>query len=78
MVHFLTAGRACQIPFQSENKKTQPCDRVLMLLTNQKTINYENLYRIRETTPGMRCKSTSILNDSKSKPHFNSTSAIFD
>jgi hypothetical protein len=35
-----------------KNKKTQSNnDWVFMLLTNQKTINYENLYRNKETTP---------------------------
>lgn len=49
-----------------------------MLLTNQKTINYENLYNPKGTTP-LFCdaKIKLILKDSKLKFNFNNNFTIY-
>jgi len=50
-------------------------DRVFMLLTNQKTINFEKIYLPKqkgyETFCFCECKGTVLLNNSSIKIHFN-------
>jgi hypothetical protein len=51
MILFTGARQAISVPKVPKQKNPANSDRVFMLLTNQKTINYENLFQTRETTP---------------------------